>query len=257
MFIPLRSAAASRRHPLPDGRRAVARRVSPVRTAADGCSTTPPSPPSSPPPREAVNLPSGPNRAAPRSRNHPPTANSPTDAHGSASADFVEQRSRNPARSQLSASALLVTKGWIPGSFPMGVAAICSGPPSRSTPPSRSRHAWRSSVRSKPTDHTRPPSASLSDTGGLPFEGAGECWDTRRTGEEGGPHAAHASSLGQPRGQLPVGARETHNEWQLILDRRLTDLPALSDLTNHIPLGRCFMVLDREPFVRAPGTWTT
>jgi hypothetical protein len=48
-----------------------------------------------------------------------------------------------------------------------------------------------------------------------------------------------------------------HNGWQLILGRRLTDLAALSDLTNHIPLGRCFMVLDRELFVRAAGTWTT
>jgi hypothetical protein len=60
-----------------------------------------------------------------------------------------------------------------------------------------------------------------------------------RHGREGGPHAAYASSLGLPRGQLPVGVRETHNGWQLILGRRLTDLPALSDLTNLIPLGRC------------------
>lgn len=59
--------------------------------------------------------------------------------------------------------------------------------------------------------YQRPPSASLSDTGGLPFEVQENVGILAGTGEEGGPHAAHASSLGQPGGQLSVGVRETHN----------------------------------------------
>jgi hypothetical protein len=39
--------------------------------------------------------------------------------------------------------------------------------------------------------------------------------------------------------------------------QRLTDLPALSDLTDHIPAWDMLMILDRELFVRAAGTWTT
>ena len=104
--------------------------------------------------------------------------------------------------------------------------------------------------------YQRPPSAPVSDTGALPFEGAGECWDTRRHGEEGGPHAAHASSLGQPRGQLPVGVRETDDEWRIILGQRLTDYQSQSDLTNILP-GETPMIRDRELFLGATGKLTT
>jgi hypothetical protein len=187
-------------------------------------------------------------------RQPPPTANS--------SHRRPRQRQRRTLSSKEVATQLAVshrqlhfwvTKGWIPGSFPMGVAASRSGPLSRSTPPSRSRHGWRSPVRSKPTDHTRPPSASLSDTGRLPFEGAGECWDTRRHGR--GRRAACGSRFVT---RTAACRSERDPQWVAAHPGSAAHRPPGAERSDQPhPAWEMLMVLDREPFVRAPGTWTT